>query len=97
MCRQVDKVSFIDLLHVMSDSTQSKLATPASIAVDLVLCAAFLVFIYSCVSSHVQSKQAGVIFLVGGLTSLCMTVVFWLCIQMFRVVYRAQRERKVSR
>ena len=81
----------------MSENTQPKLVTPASLAVDLVLCAAFLVIIYSLVHSHVQSRDPQIILLVGGMTSLCMTGVFWFCIQMFRLVYRAQRERDAAR
>jgi hypothetical protein len=75
----------------MSEPTK-KTVTPLSIAVDVVLCAAFAVLIFNLVSSHVPSRNASTQLVVGGATTACMTVVFWLCIQMFRVVLRGQRE-----
>jgi hypothetical protein len=69
-----------------------KHTTPVSLAVDAVLLVAFFLFIYSLVSSHVPSNDPKMILLWGGLCSACMTGVFWLCIQMFRVVFRNQRE-----
>lgn len=71
-------------------SPEQKLTTPASLAVDAVLVIAFFLFIYWLVSPHVPSKDASMILLWGGLCSACMTGVFWLCIQMFRVTLRAQ-------
>lgn len=73
---------------------ESKLVTPASLAVDAVLVTAFFLYLYSLVSTHVPSRDPKMILLWGGLCSACMSAVFWLCIQMFRVVLRAQRERK---
>lgn len=75
----------------MAQSDQ-KHTTPVSLAVDAVLLVAFFLFIYSLVSSHVPSDDPKMILLWGGLCSACMTGVFWLCIQMFRVVLRNQRE-----
>ena len=74
--------------------SERKLATPTSIAVDLALCAVFFVIIYSIVNSHVPSRDPKMVVLWSVLTSSCMTVVFWLCSQMFRAVLRAQREAK---
>jgi len=39
----------------------------------------------------VPSKDHRMILLWGGLGSACLTGVFWLTVQMFRVVVRAQR------
>ena len=69
-----------------------KLTSPVSLLVDAVLVVAFFVFIFTVVASHVPSNDRGMILLWGGLCSACMTGVFWLCIQMFRVVLRAQRQ-----
>jgi len=77
----------------MSESSK-KQVTPLSIAVDAVLCAAFAVLIYSLVSSHVPSRNLSTQLLVGGATTACMTVVFWLAIQMFRVVLRGQLDAR---
>lgn len=70
---------------------ETKLTSPTSLLVDAILVIGFFVFIYSLVSSHVPSNDKRMILLWGGLCSACMTSVFWLCIQMFRVVLRAQR------
>ncbi len=64
----------------------------ARFAIDAVLVLAFFVLLYRLVSSHVPSNDPKMIMLWGGLTSACMSGVFWLCIQMFRVVLQAQRE-----
>ncbi len=73
---------------------EGKLVTPASLVVDAVLCIAFFALIYSLVSKHVPSNNPSMVLLWGALTAFCMTGVFWLCIQMFRVVLRAQRANK---
>lgn len=76
----------------MSQPNQ-KLVTPASLAVDAVLVLGFFLFLFSILRSHVQSKDLFNIVVWAGLTSACMSSVFWLAIQMFRVVYRAQKAR----
>ncbi|MGH7959123.1 MAG: hypothetical protein ACREH8_19245 [Opitutaceae bacterium] len=70
---------------------ETKLTSPASLFVDALLVVGFFLFIYSLVSSHVPSNDKSMILLWGGLCAACMTGVFWLCVQMFRVVLRAQR------
>ena len=71
---------------------EQKHTSPVSLAVDAVLVVAFFTYIYSVVSTHVPSTDPKMIVLWGALCAACMTGVFWLCIQMFRVVFRAQRE-----
>ncbi len=71
--------------------SETKLTSPASLAVDAVLVIAFFLFIYTIVSPHVPSNDQRMVLLWGGLTAACMSGVFWLCVQMFRVVLRAQR------
>lgn len=70
---------------------ETKLTSPASLLVDAILVIGFFVFIYTIVASHVPSNDKWMILLWGGLCAACMTGVFWLCVQMFRVVLRAQR------
>ena len=70
---------------------EPKSFSPVSLAVDAVLVIAFFLFLFSLVKSHVPSTDPKMITLWGGLTAGCMSGVFWLCIQMFRVVLRAQR------
>jgi hypothetical protein len=74
----------------MAQSDQ-KLVTPLSLVVDAILVAAFFLYMYSLLKIHVQSNDPTYIMLWGGLASACMSSVFWLAIQMFRVVFRAQR------
>jgi len=76
------------------NSTDQKLVTPASLAVDAVLVVAFFAFMFNVLRPHVQSHDPINIVFWAGLTSACMSSVFWLAIQMFRVVYRAQHASK---
>jgi hypothetical protein len=76
---------------------ERKLVTPASLAIDATLCIAFFALLFGLLRSHVQSHDPKMIALWAGLTAACMTAVFWLAIQMFRVVLRAEREaRKID-
>lgn len=70
---------------------ETKLTTPTSLVVDAILVIAFFAFIYTLVAPHVPSNDPKMILLWGGLCSACMTGVFWLALQMFRVVLRNQR------
>jgi hypothetical protein len=74
----------------MSQS-DTKLVTPGSLAVDAALVLAFFTFMFLVLRPHVQSRNPLDIALWAGLTSACMSSVFWLATQMFRVVYRAQK------
>ena len=71
-----------------------KLVTPASLLLDAVLVVAFFLFLYRLVSPHVPSNDPKMVLLWGGLCSACMSAVFWLCVQMFRVVLRAQLQAR---
>lgn len=75
-------------------SPAPKFVTPVSVAVDLVLVAAFFAYMYSVLRSHVPSTDEFYIRLWAALAAACMSGVFWLCIQMFRVVLRAQLAEK---
>jgi hypothetical protein len=71
---------------------EEKLATPVSLAVDAVLVAGFFFFMYGVLAPHVPSNDPRMIRLWGSITTLCLTGVFWLALQMFRVTLRAQRK-----
>jgi hypothetical protein len=88
--KTMDNPEFVRLFRRMAQP-ETKLTSPVSLAVDAVLVIAFFVFIYGLVSPHVPSNDKSMIMLWGGLGAACMTGVFWLCVQMFRVVLRAQR------
>lgn len=79
----------------MSQPAQ-KLTSPASLAVDAVLVIAFFFYMYSVLSTHVQSHETKWIVLWGALSSALMSALFWLALQMFRVVLRFQRQQKAE-
>ncbi len=87
----MDKARVLALFAPMAQSA-TKLATPASLLVDAVLVIAFSAYMYSVLSTHVPSKDPKMILIWGLYTTSCMTGVFWLALQMFRVTLRAQRE-----
>ncbi len=72
----------------------SKLVTPVSLIVDAVLVLGFFVFMFTLFKIHVPSNDPKMIVLFAALAAACISGVFWLAIQMFRVVYRAQKESK---
>ena len=73
------------------DIKLGKLTSPVSLVVDAILVIGFFLFLFSLVKSHVPSNDPKMVLLWGGLTAGCMSGVFWLAIQMFRVVLTAQR------
>ena len=86
----VDNSTVVRLFRGMAQP-ETKLTSPTSLLIDAILVVGFFVFIYTIVSPHVPSNDKSMILLWGGLCAECMSVVFWLCVQMFRVVLRAQR------
>lgn len=73
---------------------EQKFTTPVSLLVDAILCIGFFIGLFLWVAPHVPSSDKSMITLWAALTAACMTGVFWLCIQMFRVVLRAQLAAK---
>jgi hypothetical protein len=71
--------------------SEQKLVSPVSLAVDAVLVVAFFLFMYTVLAPHVPSRDHRMILLWGAVCSSCLTAVFWLALQMFRVTLRAQR------
>ena len=65
--------------------------SPLTLIVDFILVAAFFAFLFTLLRSHVPSNDPTMVTVWAALGSLCLTGVFWLCVQMFRVVLRAQR------
>ena len=71
---------------------EQKFTSPVSLIVDAILVIGFFVFMFGVLQKHVPSNDPNMIMLWAGLTAACMSGVFWLAVQMFRVVLRAQRE-----
>ena len=76
------------------DQPGRKSVTPASRALDAGLTLAVFAFLTWMLSSHVPSNDPFDIWLWGGIGASCLTGVFWLCLQMFRAVLRAQLAAK---
>jgi len=72
------------------DIKLTKLVTPVSLVVDAILVIGFFIFLFGLVKSHVPSNDPKMVALWAGLTAACMSGVFWLAVQMFRVVLSAQ-------
>lgn len=68
-----------------------KFTTPVSLVVDLVLVVAFFAYMFGVLKSHVPSTDPKMIMIWGAISTSCLTAVFWLALQMFRVVFRAHR------
>ena len=90
----VDKAALLLLPDSAMAQLDKKLVTPFSLLIDVILVAAFFTLMFTLLKEHVPSNDPKMIALWGGLASACMSGVFWLCIQMFRLVYRAQKEAK---
>jgi hypothetical protein len=75
---------------------EQKLTTPVSLLVDAVLVIAFFFYMYSVVASHVPSHDPKMIMLWGGLTASLFAALFWLALQMFRVVLRFHRQQRAE-
>jgi hypothetical protein len=80
----------------MSSSSSPKIVTPVSLVVDAVAVLAFFIFLFGLLRPHVPSTDPRMVILWAGLTSACMSGVFWLALQMFRVVLAAQRASRKS-
>lgn len=73
---------------------EEKLVTPVSLVVDAILVVAFFLYMYWVLAPHVPSNDPKMIALWAVLGSLCLTGVFWLALQMLRVVVKAQRRAR---
>jgi hypothetical protein len=81
---------------VMSSSATQHV-TPLTIVVDLALCGVFFVFLFGWIKNHVHSTEAFYINFFGASTTLCVTGVFWMAIQMFRIVAAGEKTLKAER
>ncbi|MBP7143457.1 MAG: hypothetical protein KBA71_16245 [Opitutaceae bacterium] len=78
----------------MSSSAAKSSVTAVSLVVDAILVIGFFLLMLWVVESHVPSTDPKMILLWGALGSACLTGVFWLALQMFRVVLKAQLEAR---
>ncbi len=80
----------------MSDQPNEKpLISRNGIIIDLLLSVAFFIYMFFVLKPHVPSEDPTAIAIVAGMTSFCMTGVFWLAANMFRVtLVDFQRNKK---
>lgn len=76
------------------DLPKGKPASRASLLLDAFLTLTVFVFFTWILRSHVPSNDPFYIWLWGAITASCLTALFWLALQMFRAVLRAQCEAK---
>lgn len=76
---------------------EQKHVTPVTIAIDLVLVAVLFVFWFGVCKAHVPSTDPKLVTLFGALTAISITGVFWIAIQMFRVVVAGEKRLKAER
>jgi hypothetical protein len=76
------------------DLPKEKPAGRVSQALDAFLTLAVFVFFTWILRSHVPSNDPFFIWIWGAVTASCLAALFWLALQMFRVVLRAQLEAK---
>lgn len=74
--------------------SEKKPFSVVTLIIDLALTAVAFVIFYALVHSHVPSSDPKMIMLWGGLTAGCMAGVFWLAMQMFKVVFVFQRDSR---
>lgn len=78
----------------MSQPSAPRSVTLLGLAVDAIAVLGFFVVIFLLVRPHVPSTDPRMVILWSGLTAACLSGVFWLALQMFRVVLAAQRARR---
>ena len=82
----------------MSDQTEDKpLVSKTGIVVDLILSIAFFAFMFWVLMPHVPSYDPNAVYIVAGMTSFCMTGVFWIAANMFRVTLVDYQRRQAEK
>jgi hypothetical protein len=80
----------------MSTDSDQPLVTKKGVFVDLVLSVLFFLFMREVLVPHVPSQDPTSVFIVSSMTAFCMTGVFWIAANMFRVTRVDYNLRKKS-
>ena len=75
-------------------SPEKKPVSVVSVVIDLAITAVAFVIFYTLVHTHVPSTDPKMIMLFGALTAGCMSGVFWLALNMLKVVFKFQRDTR---
>jgi hypothetical protein len=81
----------------MPEQNEDKLVSKVGIIVDLFLSAAFFAFMFWVLMPHVPSYDPTAVYIVAGMTSFCMTGVFWIATNMFRVTLVDYQRRRTEK
>ena len=83
-----DELLVITMISEMSDEpNEQPLISKIGLLVDAILSIAFFLFMTYVLMPHVPSEDPTTVKIVAAMTSFCMTGVFWLAANMFRVTY----------
>jgi len=80
----------------MTTDSDQPLVTKKGVIVDLVLSVLFFLFMREVLVPHVPSQDPTSVFIVSSMTAFCMTGVFWIAANMFRVTRVDYNLRKKS-
>ncbi len=78
----------------MSKDDAQPLVSMSGIITDLILTVVFFLFMTYVLGPHVPSQDPTTIKVVSGMTALCMSGVFWIAANMFRVTRVDYQRRK---
>ena len=77
--------------------SEQKHVTPVTIAVDFVICGVFFGFMFGWLKPHVPSYNPLFINFFAASTTICITGVLWMALQMFRIVSAGEKTLKAER
>ena len=91
-----DYLVFTTIKMMFEENEDKPLVSKKGIFVDLILSTAFFLFMALVVlRPHVPSEDPTAVLIVSGMASLCITGIFWLATNMFRVtLVDFQRSKK---
>lgn len=78
----------------MSDDKTQPLVSKNGVVVDLILSVLFFLFMREVLVPHVPSQDPTAVFVVSSMTAFCMTGVFWIAANMFRVTRVDYNQKK---
>jgi hypothetical protein len=78
----------------MSDDKTQPLVSKIGVVVDLILSVLFFLFMREVLVPHVPSQDPTAVVVVSSMTAFCMTGVFWIAANMFRVTRVDYNQKK---
>ena len=76
----------MNIINTLSnDSNEQPLISKKGIVIDLILTVLFFFYMRDVLIPHVPSEDPTAVNIVASMTSFCMSGVFWMAVNMFRV------------